>query len=277
MQFSLILATRARIGELERFLAALSAQTARDFDLVVVDQNEDDRLLPVLAPYRATFTIRHLRSSPGLSRARNAGLQYARGEVVAFPDDDCLYPADLLERAGAYLETHPHTHGIIVRPVDEKGATLLRYRDEPAPVSRMNLFGRTISYTLFLRREVTEAVGGFDESLGLGAGSPWGAGEDIDYPLRAMRQGFRLAYVPDLHVIHPQQGTAERTRQRTFSYAAGFGRVCRKHGYPAWFMAYHLCRSLAGALVGLSTGRPTRARMHWRALRGKLYGWAARV
>ncbi|MBW3629358.1 MAG: glycosyltransferase family 2 protein [Gemmatimonadetes bacterium] len=275
MHFSLILATRARTEELEHFLAALDAQTARSFDLVVVDQNEDERLLPVLAPYRERFPIRHIRSRPGLSRARNVALRHATGDVVAFPDDDCLYSADLLEGAAVYFEHHPRTHGIVVRPIGEDGATLLSYRREPAPVTPLNVFGRTISYTMFFRREVVAAVGDFDESLGLGAQSPWGAGEDIDYPIRALHRGFRLAYVPELTVMHPRHGD-ERALQRAFSYAAGFGRVCRKHGYPAWFMGYHLCRSLAGTLIGLSTGRPAKARVHWRALRGKLYGWAAR-
>ncbi|CAA9316051.1 MAG: Glycosyltransferase [uncultured Gemmatimonadetes bacterium] len=273
--FSLVLATLGRTAELGRFLAALDAQTARGFELIVVDQNGDDRLLPVLAPFRGRFPIRHLTSAPGLSRARNVALPHAAGDVVAFPDDDCLYPADLLERTARFFQTHSDTHGIVVRPLGDDGATLLEYRDEPATVSRLNLFGRAISYTLFVRREVVEAVGGFDETLGLGAATPWGAGEDIDYPLRALEAGFRLAYVPELAVVHPLHGGPERTLQRAFPYAAGFGRVCRKHGFPAWYMGYHLCRSLAGVLAGVSTGRPHKARVHWRALRGKLHGWRA--
>lgn len=276
-RFSLVVATLGRTAELGRFLAALDAQTARGFELIVVDQNEDERLLPVLAPYRGRFPIRHLRSAPGLSRARNVALPHAGGEVVAFPDDDCLYPADLLEGAARFFQAHPRTHGILVRPVGEDGATLLEYRDEPAPVSRLNVNGRAISFTLFLRREVVAAVGGFDETLGLGAGTPWGAGEDIDYPLRALDAGFRLEYVPGLAVVHPGNRDTETTLGRAFPYAAGFGRVCRKHGFPAWYMAYHLCRSVGGMLVGASTARPHKVRVHWRALRGKLHGWRARA
>lgn len=275
IRFSLIVGTLGRTAELERFLSALDRQTARGFELLVVDQNEDERLIPVLAPYRGRFPVRHLRSAPGLSRARNAALRRAAGEVVAFPDDDCVYPAELLEGTARFFQAHPDTHGIVVRLVGADGAALLERRGDRGPVTRLNLFGGAASCVLFLRREVVSAVGGFDETLGLGAGTPWGAGEDIDYPLRALDAGFRLEYVGGLQVVHPPHGGAEFTLQRAFPYAAGFGRVCRKHGFPAWYMAYHLCRSVAGMLVGASTARPHKVRAHWRALRGKIHGWRA--
>ena len=57
IKFSLILATVDRVTELERFLSSLDRQTCRDFELIVVDQNPDDRLVPILAPYQASFLI----------------------------------------------------------------------------------------------------------------------------------------------------------------------------------------------------------------------------
>src|SRR5574340_342784 len=94
--FSLVLATVGRTAELERFLDALERQTCPDFELLVIDQNPDDRLRPILNRHRGRFEIKHTRSATGLSRARNVGLRLARGEIVAFPDDDCWYPTTLL-------------------------------------------------------------------------------------------------------------------------------------------------------------------------------------
>ncbi len=276
VSFSLVLATLGRTDELGRFLATLDAQTARAFELIVVDQNADERLVPVLARYRERFPIRHLRSAPGLSRARNVALPHTTGHVVAFPDDDCLYPADLLERAARFFQAHPGAHGAVGRLVDEDGGAQLERRAGSGPVARLSLFGGASSCTLFLRREVVAAVGGFDETLGLGAGTPWSAGEDLDYPLRALAAGYRLEFAPELAVTHPRHGDPGLEAERAFGYAAGFGRVCRKHGIPRWYVAYHLCRSAGGVIVGASTGRAHRARVHWRALRGKLHGWRTR-
>ena len=85
MRFSLVLATVGRTDELRRFLAHLDTQTHREFELVVVDQNKDERLKPILEPYRGKFPILHLPSEQGLSRARNVGIEHARGDVIGFP------------------------------------------------------------------------------------------------------------------------------------------------------------------------------------------------
>src|SRR2546427_827401 len=97
MKFSLVQATLGRTGELARFLRELDQQTYRSFELIVVDQNPDQRLAPILAPYESRFPVFHVRSEKGLSRARNVGMRQIGGDVVAFPDDDCWYPPHLLE------------------------------------------------------------------------------------------------------------------------------------------------------------------------------------
>src|SRR5579864_3540599 len=94
IKFSLILATVGRLDEVARFLQHLGRQTYRDFELIIVDQNSDDVLERLIRQYQGCFPVLHLRSEPGLSRARNVGLQHFSGDVVAFPDDDCWYAPD---------------------------------------------------------------------------------------------------------------------------------------------------------------------------------------
>src|SRR5271168_3016732 len=97
-RFSLIVATIGRTEEFGFLLQSLAEQTFRDFELIVVDQNSDDRLIPFLEHWNGTVAglantpgslsaIIHLRCAPGVSRARNLGLQYCTGEILAFPDD----------------------------------------------------------------------------------------------------------------------------------------------------------------------------------------------
>ena len=103
---SLVVATRNRVTELERLLDSLEAQAYRDFEVIVIDQNADDRLLAILGKH-SQLTIHHLRSAPGLSRARNVGLEVARGEIISFPDDDCWYPPQLLAEVIDWFQAHP--------------------------------------------------------------------------------------------------------------------------------------------------------------------------
>ncbi len=112
--------------DLELFLASLRVQVFQDFELIAVDQNPDERLFPLLAPHAERFPIHHLRTlAGGVSQARNAGLQHAGGDVLAFPDDDCRYPPDLLRRAAEFFAKHPEIGGLAGRLVDEEDDSFL--------------------------------------------------------------------------------------------------------------------------------------------------------
>lgn len=274
MKFSLIMATVGRTQEVERFLAALAIQTHRNFELIVVDQNVDNRLAPLLDPYRSRFPIVHLASEPGLSRARNVGLRHAKGEVVGFPDDDCWYPPQLLEQVARSLrENSPD--GVTGRVVDESGRSYARFDRSPGLLSLRNVWRRSSSVCVFLRSYVVEKVGGFDETLGVGAGTLWEGGEDIDYPLRIIEAGYKVRYDPDLLVLHPAplEYGYRQAAGRAYAYGAGIGRVWKKHRFPVWLITYNLLRPFGGTVLNLMAGRTDNAYYHWNAFRGRLKGW----
>ena len=123
MRFSLVLATVGRTEELNRFFASLDYATHRNFEVILVDQNPDDRLNSVLDHYDGRFPALHLRSERGLSRARNVGLRRVTGDVVAFPDDDCWYPPNLLNQVEIlvllYILLIPQSENSLLRCVIE--------------------------------------------------------------------------------------------------------------------------------------------------------------
>ena len=92
MHFCFVLATVGRVQEVGAFLDSLTRQTFGDFSVVLVDQNADGRLDALMADYANRLSIKRVASAPGLSKARNVGLAHARGDVIGFPDDDCVYP-----------------------------------------------------------------------------------------------------------------------------------------------------------------------------------------
>lgn len=280
MRFSLILATVGRVEELDRFLQFVAQQTFTDFELIVVDQNPDDRLVPVLAPFQGRFPIKHLRSKRGASRARNVGLRAMEGEIVAFPDDDCWYPKRLLQQVDRLFQSNPGCSGFAGIPLDENGEVASGRFDSARGVIHMgNVWTRTIAVTLFFERKIIDGIGGFDESLGVGAGTPWGAGEETDYALRAIKNGFKLIFDPDLIVHHPMitPGYGKRSRRKQLKYSRGIGRVMRKHHYPLSTVAYHWLRPFGGTILSLLSFRYSKALYHWSIFRGRVTGWAART
>jgi glycosyltransferase involved in cell wall biosynthesis len=274
--FDLVLATIGRTLELRRFLESLRSQTYRRFRLILIDQNDDRRLEPILDEYRDDVPLIRVTSEPGLSRARNVGLRYLEGDVVSFPDDDCWYPPDLLERVAADLGRRSDWAGVTGRTVDEAARSpFVLWQREPGVVTRENVWKTAVAVTIFLRRAVVERVGLFDESLGAGSGTPWGSGEETDYVLRALAAGCTIAYDPALAVFHESPTPALDRAAASKGYVIGMGnsRVLRKHRYPRWFAIYRVLQLVAGSTFFLARGRPALARFDWAMARGRVAGW----
>jgi len=277
MLVSILLATLGRTRELRQFFDSLSAQTWTGFEVVVIDQNSDDRLVHLLAKYSGRFPLRHLRSPRGHSRAFNVGLAYATGDIVAFPDDDCWYDPDLLARVVRFFESNPNCSGLTGREVVVEGFTSGgRWSRRAGPITRENVWRRAITFSMFLRQSLVRDMR-FDESLGVGAGTAWGAGEETDYLLRAVEQGHSIHYDPSLVIWH--QGRSgpydANILSKARAYGMGVGRVLRKHHYPIHSVAYHLLRPLGGTLLSLGAGRIDKARYHWSIFAGRTGGWIA--
>jgi glycosyltransferase involved in cell wall biosynthesis len=275
MKFSLVLATVGRTDEVARFLASLEAQDYRDFELIVIDQNDDERLTPLLKIYRDKFRFLHVRSARGLSRARNVGLKLANGDVVAFPDDDCWYPAGLLSKVAGVLESNPEIDGVTGRFTDGDGRSEGRWLDRSMLLNRYNIWRGAISFSIFLRRRVVDAVGQFNASLGVGAGTPWGASEETDYLLRSLQHGFKLKFLRDLVLHHPVKTVDfdENARNRQQKYEAGIGRVMRMNGYPFWYFPAACLRTCCGMLLALVSGDLPRARFKYVSVMARMRGW----
>lgn len=277
-RFSLILPTLGRTDELERLLNSLLVQSRRDFEVIVVDQNVDERLAPVLEPYARTLRLEHLRpGSLGASRARNAGLERASGEVLAFPDDDCWYPPDLLNRADLILRARPELDGLTGCSVDERGeASNARFDGSVGYLGRISVWSRAIEYTMFLRARSVRGLR-FDESLGVGSGTAWGAGEATDYLLRLLDLDASIHYEPSLRVFHPAPVPPydAKARLKAYSYGVGMGRVLYTHEMPAWFKAKWLVRPLGGTVLSAMRLKVGKAGYHWSVFRGRLKGMAS--
>jgi GT2 family glycosyltransferase len=275
VKFSFVLATVGRVHELERFLESLKHQNHAEIELIVVDQSTDRLAEPLLSTYQSSFQITYLTAPLGLSRARNEGLKYVNGEVVAFPDDDCEYPRAVLSQIEEILVLQPETQVVLGRWEDRFGKNYaLRFDSKEGFVDKWSVGRRVSSTAMFFRREVIEQVGSFDEELGVGA--YWGSSEDVDYVLRSIEEGFRVFYHPKLVIWHPNSNQEEcgaSALEKLHKYAMGTGRVIRKHDYPIWFIVYVVMRSLLAAAYWGFRGQKCFGQRKVVAARGYMKGW----
>jgi glycosyltransferase involved in cell wall biosynthesis len=254
--FDLVTATVGRMDEPARLLASLERQTHGEFRLLLVDQNDDERLAGLDGP-----RVEVLRAPRGLSRARNEALARLRADLVGFPDDDCTYPEDLLERVARRFAAEPALDGLTGRDQGE------RWASDSAVLTRRNVWNRAISFTIFLRSGLVRRVGAFDERLGL----PTSSGEEIDYLIRALDAGAHIVYDPSIVVAHTP--TSRPLEQLGARDGASIGYILRKHRYPSRTVAGMLARPAAGTVLALAHGDASRARFHLATMRGRIRGF----
>jgi glycosyltransferase involved in cell wall biosynthesis len=274
--FSLVLGTIGRTEELRVILNSLDAQTYRNFELILVDQNQDERLTPILAPYADKFPLVHVRTEKkGLSRAKNLGLELASKAIIGFPDDNCQYPAHFLQRVAQFLARNPEWDGMTGRSIDEQGGdSYLKFDRKAGALTKYNAWKRGAAYSIFVRADRTLGVR-FDEEMGPGAGTPSGAGDETDYLLQLIERGASLFYDPDLFAIHPEPITPdnEDALHRAYSYAWGGSHAVKKHRFPLWFQAWWILRSVLKLLVSLiGREKVPGPQFRWNLLKGKVRG-----
>jgi glycosyltransferase involved in cell wall biosynthesis len=271
--FDLVVATVDRTDELSRLLASLERQTHGGFRVLLVDQNADGRVDPIVREH-AGLDLVHLHAERGLSRARNTALPRVAADVVAFPDDDCVYPPDVLERVARRLAGDGAPDGMTGRATGADRSSSPSWKEDAAVLTRDNLWNRAISFTIFLRASLLVRVGRFDEQLGLGAGTQWSSGEEIDLLIRALALGARIEYDPTLTVEHEEKTQAGAARSALAARdGASVGYLLRKHGYPARSVLRMLVRPAGGAAQAVLRRDLARAAFHLSTLQGRLLGY----
>jgi len=189
---SVIIPTYERHDALEALMECLARQTLRNFEVIVVDQSAVPWRRASTPPFDLLYVHTDLK---GAGRARNAGAFYARGDVLAFTDDDCRPDPDWLENGVRYFQdpTAVGVEGLIVsdRAHDD------RYR----AVTNVGFEGiGFMTANLWLRRETFFAVDGFDARFD----DPSPFREDTDLAWRALEHGT-IPFGADVRVYHPPQ------------------------------------------------------------------------
>jgi glycosyltransferase involved in cell wall biosynthesis len=270
--FDLVVATLGRVAELERLLDSLKAQTHKAFRVIVVDQNSDDRLAPVLAGH--DLDILHLTAAPGLSRSRNAALDQLTADVATFPDDDCAYAPDLLEAVARRFGRDPKLDGMSVPTADRDGRSDPGWPHAAVGVTKTNVWNLVASAGIFLRRSVVDRVGRFDERLGLGVPESWSSGEETDYVIRALEAEARIEYDPTIVVEHDLRTHDSRgLRAQGLREGASVGYLLRKHDYPPRTLGRMVVRPAGGVVLSLAKRDPGKAGFHAATLEGRVRGY----
>jgi glycosyltransferase involved in cell wall biosynthesis len=278
--YSLVMSTLGRFEEPLQFIGEIAKCESPTFELIIVDQNESGRLRDAVSALQFAFPIKYLHcpGDRGLSRGRNMGLKEAVGDIICFPDDDCTYPSWLLKKVETIFG-EKNVDIVCGRAADEVGRDINgRFLATAQYVNRKNVFNTQIEWVVFFKKGILEAVGGYDENIGVGSPTPWQANEGQDVTLRALKRGCTAYYSPDIFGFHPELDVCtpdKKMIQKARDYARGMGFVLGKFDYRIHEFLYYFIRSVGGALYFLLRGNVRRALYYVVVAVGRLEGYLA--
>jgi|APTNR8051073442_1049403.scaffolds.fasta_scaffold00016_85 cellulose synthase/poly-beta-1,6-N-acetylglucosamine synthase-like glycosyltransferase len=222
--FSVIIIVRQMNDYLRESLPWFARQTCRDFELIVVSEAEIKESL------QDVRVIVSGRASP--SRARNLGAAAARGDILAFIDDDAYPARDWIEKARSLFEDP--SLGAVGGPslVPHASTFFQRVSNKVYELSSVKTGSRYGQGTrgaiddwptcnFFVRKKYFDAVGGFNEEH-------WG-GEDTQLCYGLVRQGVSMMSEPDLIIHHHPRRTLKQHLRQTYFWGLWRGFMMKHH------------------------------------------------
>jgi len=184
-------------------LESLYAQDYEPFEVVLIDDGSTDGSSEIA---RSFPSIRYVyQENRGQAAARNAGLLAARGEFLAYLDDDDLIPPHKLRRQAEYLIANPDVGCVLGRQqiMLEPGV------EPPEWLKRDTIFGDLDGIpfvSAMIRTELMRDVGGFDPSYRFA--------EDRDLFVRLREHGVRIGVLPEILLFRRFHGENMNFRLR---------------------------------------------------------------
>jgi glycosyltransferase involved in cell wall biosynthesis len=250
---TVLLCTYNRCALIPKVLDSLAAQSLPDsftWEVIVIDNNSRDQTRVVVEEYERKFPDRFryvFEAEQGLSRARNTGIRNARGEVIAFVDDDVIAEPDWLKNltASLFRGTWAGAGGRIAAPIgfippkwlpiggrfDLGGALALFDLGNEARAMTRAPYGTNMAF----RKSVFQRYGGFRTDLGR-CGNSLLSGEDTEFGNRLFAANEQLRYEPSAVIHHP--APPERLHKsyfRNWWFNFGRTRIIERDRRPAAF------------------------------------------
>ena len=232
---TVVISTRNRGDKIVKTIQSILENDFPHFEVVIVDQSENDWTEISLKPFLCNPGVRYIRTkTKGVSVGRDIGIVHSNHEYIAITDDDCETPRNWLrEMMNAFsLESkigivfgnvHPGPHDCT------KGFIPVYLRNQPFLARSIHEKNRVngLGACMGLRRSVYKKINGFDKMLG--NGGAFRSAEETDLTIRCLLANYFVYETPNVMVIH--HGFRDREDGVTLicNYSYGTGAMFAKH------------------------------------------------
>lgn len=249
-RFSVIVPVYNRRDEVADLMASLSAQTCRDFEVIIVEDGSTSPCEDIVRASAAGMAVRYFfKPNEGRSIARNYGIARSGGEWLVFFDSDCVIPPDYFATLSRELDAAPRvdcfggpdaaheSFSSTQKAINFAMTSLLTTGGiRGGKVSMEKFTPRT--FNMGFRRRVWEKVGGFREMFS----------EDIDMSTRIRQAGFSIALIRPAYVYHKRRVDFKKFFRQVHVF--GMSRITLRLLYPGSMKFVHTLPALA-VIIGL--------------------------
>lgn len=209
---TVVVCTKDRPRELDRVLDSLvMAIRHRDIELLIIDNGIIKVAKPLFNKYSKKYgNLRYIQERViGFSSARNRGWKEAKGEYIAYIDDDAVAYFDWIDRILNFIKRYPEAEvfggpyerfSLVDIPnwiPDELGTMTNGSKMKKLKIGREWLSGTN----MILKKSTLKDIGGFSTKLGV-PGKVLGYGEETELQIRLAKKGIDIYYDPSIKVKH---------------------------------------------------------------------------
>ncbi len=246
MNYSVIVPVYNRPDEVDELLQSLTAQTEKDFEVIVVEDGSTQKCEDVCKRYADILDLHYYyKPNSGPGQSRNYGAERARGEYLIILDSDVVLPTGYIkslpsqeldiaafggpdrahpsftptQKAISYSMTSFFTTGGI------RGGTSNSSRAKRKALDKF--YPR--SFNMGIRRDVYQKLGGFSKMR---------FGEDIDFSYRIVEAGYQTRLIPEAWVWHKRRTDLKKFWRQVFN--SGIARINLTKRHPGTLKLVHL-------------------------------------
>ncbi|MDI6034446.1 glycosyltransferase family 2 protein [Flavobacterium sp. LB2P84] len=227
-QVSIVISTYGRFNEIDLLLNSLVLQECKQsiFEVIIIDQNDKIDLSPIILKFENKLGLIYYKTdAKGLSKAKNKGIELAKGRIITFSDDDCTFYEDTISSAISYFESNPTVDVVYGRLYDKgnKKNIMREWSKKDLTLNKLNFHLNYSAVTCFTKVKTIF----FDERLGVGA--EIGLGEELDYIMQVLNLKLKIEYTSSISIWHPELNVNSMSKEKVYTYAYGLGAVFRKN------------------------------------------------
>ncbi|MFG6381711.1 MAG: glycosyltransferase [Muribaculum sp.] len=244
MKYSVIIPVYNRIDEVDDLLRSLSAQTTKNFEVIIVEDGSTIPCADKVKEYEGQVDVKYFyKDNEGRSIARNYGMERAAGDYFVFFDSDCVIPEEYFARLDKVLTEKPldcfggpdaahSSFSDTQKAINYSMTSFLTTGGIRGGKVQLEKFTPR-TFNMGFSRKVYDKVGGFREMFS----------EDIDMSTRIKNAGFTIGLIREAFVYHKRRVDFRKFLRQV--YVFGMSRITLYLLYPDSLKVVHMLPALA--------------------------------